>query len=256
MVRIEAMTAGALRRGGLDHVSMHMLLRDAMRGRSRARRALERAAGAELEVVARRSRERCPLRYAMLSREFDDGVLACRVDLRPGLWWDHDTLHGELPETMMLAIPGQAVGRVLQHPDIDPALTAVPPRERGGILSVDAEPVGAPRVEAVEAIRHLRRRMALLLEEARMDQPVPKGYRTVFDLMALGTVVLAAIVLSLPHDGVGGVVTTTMACLAAVYAVHNAINARRRRPYSMLQTMMSEARHQGMLEDLKTRRKR
>lgn len=256
MIRIERMTAGALRRGGIDEVRMSLLLRDALNGSDLARRALERACGAELELVTPRNAERCPLRCARLTGEWRDAVLSCRVDLRPGTWWDFDTLHGEMPDTLKVAIPGRRLHEVMDHPDADGEAIAHEPRERGGLLSVAATHLEPQATTGAQRLAHRRHRMALLLDEAKMDEPVDARFRPMMDMMAIGTVIVAIFLLHLPQDGWDRTFVTALACLSAVYAISNTVNMRRTRPLSMLQAMLPEPRHQELLENLKTMRKR
>lgn len=256
MILIERMTAGALRRGGVDDVRMSLLLRDALKGRQRSRRALERAAGAELELVLTNADERCPLRYPPISMARRNAVLSCRNDFGKRLFWDYDTLHGEIPETLSTAIIGRQLYEIVDHPDLDGMATVLEPRERGGILSIRTKHLEPVRPTVADHIRHVGTRMSLLLEEMRMDTAVPKRIRTALDLLCIGTLIVAAMMLGQPQDTMDRIVVTAFSCIAAAYAIHNSINARRPRPYSMLHALMSDPRHDAMLEELNMKRRK
>lgn len=255
MVTMERMTAGAIGRGGIAGGRLTLLVRDALAGRARSRRALELAMGAELSVVLRSDPSHCPLEFVDAQRR-RYGIVTGVVDLAPGMKWDDDTLYAQMPETLSQAVVGRRLDEVLGHPDVDPEAVTRPPRHDGGLVSVDRMTVELPDPTLRERLGHPLYRLRLLVAEGRMDVTAPTwvlaGQATI-----IGALVLA-IALRMPSRETSTVslCVTGFMITALLHGLWNIHNLSRRRPFSMLHAMMASTRHEGMLAKIRTEGRR
>lgn len=255
MVTVERMTAGALARGGIVGGRLTLLVHDALMGRARPRRALERAVGGEMTVVMPHDDAPCPLEFPNRRRRYD-GIVVASVDLGRGMRWEDDTLYGHLPDTLASAVIGRPLGDVLGHPDIDPAVMTVAPRHAGGIVSVErmVMPLAGPTLR--DRITHPWYRMRLLAHEGRMDAPAPT--RMLVMQAIVTTLVAAVLTMQLTREA-QTTASTILACglgLAVAQGIWNVTNMSRRKPFSMLKAMVVGTRHADDLANIRMERKK
>jgi hypothetical protein len=250
MVQIERMTAGALARGGISGGRLTLLAEQALRGNSRARRALERAAGHEMTVVLHRDDAPCPLEFPDAERR-RRGILVAPVGLGRGTWWEDDTLYGSSPDTIASAAIGRPLSDVLGHADIDPDTITLPPRRIGGLVSVQRMTMTTVRPTMTERLTHPAYRLRLLAQDGRMPRSASAGLRT---LMAVVTAICMAalVVRTVDHpQGEASTIVTVMLVMATIHSIWCLFNMSRPRPFSMLQAAMAGTRHTGDLEKIR-----
>lgn len=251
-VRVEHMTAGALRRGGLTDVQMSLLVQDALKGSAVCRRILERAVQSQLYIV-QPGKIRCPLRHMHYRPKtvYQNGVLSCPINIRPGVTWDYDTLYAEFPDTILNAIPGKKLNEVLGHPDIDPDAIAIRPIDKDAALSIQSEHVALSDTTTRQRFDHIFYKIRARIEEGRLDNQMPAKYRMGFLLMTLGTSLLAFIMLHNFYNSGEGKIASILVVIAALNAAFGYRNSLRKRPFSLLAMMMAETRHQGNLQNIR-----
>lgn len=256
MITIESMTAGALRRGGLEGGRLTLLILDTVRRRQPSRRALEMAAGSELGVKHPAYDGTSPSRYPPPGIRSDPrGTLVCRVDLSRGTWWEDGVLYGAFPETIRNAAVGRRLGDVLMHPDTDPEAVTRRPERSDALLQVDRTLVHLTPPTIGERLSHPWYRLRLRIAECMTESTIPSGMRMTATLVALGSAIIAAMITGLAASDATSWVAAAAMWVGAGYCTLTAWGAWRPRRFSLLHGMTAEARHEGTLQTRQAERK-
>lgn len=249
MIVVESMTAGAIRRGGLDDGRIWMLLRDLEKKRARSVRALEIAAGSRFRVHVLSGSPR-PGETAHGAA----AMLICRVRLTRHAWWEEDTLYGHFPDTIRIACIGRRLGEIVDHPDLDPDAIAGEPTGRGGnaVLSVPRTTARIATPDLRTRLTHPFFRLRLLYEEGRVTSPMPSRIKRAMEAMAVLTTIYAIVRMREPtaFDGIGSGSVTAGAILAAVYSIANAVRAHQTRPFVSISLLGAATNHHRRMDEL------
>jgi hypothetical protein len=253
MIRIERMTAGALRRGGLSGGRLSLVVMDTLYRRGASRRALERAARSRLGVKHPAYSDASPVEYPPPGIRRDlRGVLVGEVRLTRDARWEDGTLYAHMPEVVSGALVGRRLGDVLDHPDADPETLIREPVRGDALLSVMREEVPLQRPTLLERLTHPRYRMRLWIEEHMDDAEVPAWHRRNTLLLVLGSLLVSAMVTGLHAKGEVGATAMAAMWLSTLYLASNAVGAHRPRRFSLLHGTQAAVheRHERTMTEL------
>lgn len=241
MNRLEAMTRHVMIRSGVDHNDIPLLLDAALHGHGPSRRLLERAAGDEIVIRVPGMDGLCPLEYAS-EHERRRGFVYARIAIGSFAWED-DTLHGQLPETLRIAIVGRPLRDIIDADFIPPG-HMTRKAESGALLSFDRLGVDMPRPTLAQRIAWLPRRWRLSIAEGMVDGPKPRWSIVTMSLMTLTTGMLAVLAAMDPtRHGVADWIATSALAIASLNGIWFVANGMRRRQFSLLHAMMAQSFH-------------
>lgn len=253
MIRIERMTAGALRRGGLSGGRLSLVVMDTVHGRARSRRALERAARSRLGIRHPAYSGSSPVEYPPPGIGRDPrGVLVGEIRLTRDAKWEDGTLYASMPDVLSDAIVGRRLGDVLDHPDVDMEAVIREPVCSDALLSVPREEVPLQRPTLREHLTHPRYRLRLWIEEHMDDAEIPAWHRRNTLLLVAGSLLVSAMVTGLHARGDVGTTATAALWLSTLYLVSNAVGAHRPRRFSLLHGTQAAVheRHERIMREL------
>lgn len=253
MIRIERMTAGALRRGGLSGGRLSLVVMDTVHRRGASRRALERAARTRLGVKHPAYSDASPVEYPPPGIRRDPrGVLVGTIRLARDATWEDGTLYARMPEVVSEALIGRRLGDVLDHPDVDAEAVIRKPVHGDALLSVTREEVPLQRPTMRERLTHPGYRLRLWIEEHMDDAEVPAWHRRNTLLLVLGSLLVSAMITGLHAQGEVGTTAMVAMWMSTLYLISNAVGAHRPRRFSFLHGTQAAVheRHERTMTEL------
>ena len=242
MTAIETMTLAAMLRAGIAPDRVAALVRLALDGNVRAARTLERAVAGEISVTLPRIDEPCPLRHVDALRR-RRGILFARVPLGPGLYWEDDALHGDMPDQLRTACIGRPLSDVVGSDGVRP--DAVIRETKTGLFGVERMVESMPSPSFADLVRTRVDLLRMLIEDGRMDVKPSRAILAGSAAMAALVSFVALWRWTWPAEDPAGSFSLWALTLAAAYNVWVAVNLRTRRPFSLIYAAMADARHRG-----------